>query len=1600
MGEICNLNTINYASSGTWSRQGFNTQCLLTSVGTNGNSSFYGTKDQNGLVFEVLENGSSVGGSFLSSLAGLGKTATISQNSTAKFFTLDTADNNLSSSFSDIGFRIVKLKNTFPVNDNLTFVDVYGANTADSNGKGYVDYDFKMCDTQITNSNYVEFLNYLDPNGTSGSQYYSMTNSNSPNRGIKLDSSRAIGLKYYAESNMGNKPVISVSMLNMIRYVNWLHNRVYNTPTPTPTKTLTPTISPTNTYTPSITPTITVTNTTTPTKQLTPTPTSTLTPTKTLTPTNTPTKTLTPTRTPTKTQTPTVTPSSTQALIALTERGVYTLVYNNSLKVYTCDMVRSNNAYFALPTIDEWYKAAYYDPAGTVYWEYATRCNNAPDVAIVPLANVSNGDGPVTYFAPTPTPTVTPSITPTITPTITVTSSVTPTRTPTPTISITPSLTPTITVSPTTTPTITPTNTVTVTRTSTPTPTITVTRTVTPTRTPTKSVTPTLTPTRTPTATLTPTPSITPTVSLSASPLPVLKNMVLTEDYSIKQYMGTGILSLVDRPLPRFDGDTVPLDWDIFTDNIGAIYGTQIGNNFPSYWVSKNFSGETVKNVALSGLEPDKSYYFILKDNISYPEIKIPDDRIITETAPPVINVGCIDTQKRSNCPTVIITQSSTTDGIIKTNKTSIPIELTVDIQGYNPNTSLYDYVYNFRSLSANYPCRVVPPSGKLTQSSKVIGIFEFCTNDECLKSSLDYAKDITKVSDDINALLEFSVVPVAKVDINNSANFNRSVVWNNINGNLTDVGTNGGSSYYGTYDMAGQLYEWTESNTVSSDLLKNTKKILRGGSYLDTNRFNLSKISYKSHYLTECFDEGGFGFRIAYSGVTEPSYPNFVSISDTGNVPDQYNGASNGSVAYKYYINRYMVTNNEYVEFLNSVDPSGINSSNLYDNRMSINPLGGVDLKAFNSDGNKYSCKQNMEKKPANFISWIRAAKMCNWLNNNKASNSNLNNGSYNLANNSSVRTSSANYFIPTSNEWYKAAYFNPVGTNNNNYSLYPTKSNQPIIPVLSDSFGAGTTAIGTCSSVEQYNFSVYCEDCFPRPACPSVKLTDHQLTLAPYADLVTKTQRANMLLRLNNLEPNTLYCYDIKSSLSNWPANISRRYDIIKTSGTENFKNINLAFNFCNLEFINVEDKFSYYRDFEVFPIDNKSECNLPFEIDSSIRSGFAPNSVIVSGDDAETNGLDGIYYLSQSVDSNNNIFYSKDGANSYPRIALSNNVGAPANTYWALAESSNSDFDYYLTDVVYPDIPASDNWLAGDLDITGGVISKIGSSSSVSGIVDVVDYKKKYINTILNVSLNKVKSYISKSINASNNSSWTDTGLTITNKDITYIKSSGEVFYDDCRGCYTDPNGVSKDNGCKMFDDLPLSSLIGKIGDGDPFFIGSSKSIQNTGEGKLFVAINNNCRLSNEENFGLVIDMARIDNICKPVEDSISIKCDNCLTEPSRIYAVPKFLTSRDNKEIIVSNNGCLQYIPLIIEVVGAVPREKYRYSFESPDGALTFYPNGGHAHFANGVGRITAVALFNNDIGLGIARIKLVKDNSNYVSTDSITIKCLSPKICEE
>ena len=99
--------------------------------------------------------------------------------------------------------------------------------------------------------------------------------------------------------------------------------------------------------------------------------------------------------------------------------------------------------------------------------------------------------------------------------------------------------------------------------------------------------------------------------------------------------------------------------------------------------------------------------------------------------------------------------------------------------------------------------------------------------------------------------------------------------------------------------------------------------------------------------------------------------------------------------------------------------------------------------------------------------ISWYEAAAFANWLNTSSGKTAaydlTFSSGSWTMALWSSdqawtaggtnlYRNKNAFYFLPSENEWYKAAYYNAAGAN---YFLYPTASNTDVIAVAS-----GTTA------------------------------------------------------------------------------------------------------------------------------------------------------------------------------------------------------------------------------------------------------------------------------------------------------------------------------------------------------------------------------------------------------------------------------------------------------------------------------------------------------------------------------------------------------------
>ena len=98
-----------------------------------------------------------------------------------------------------------------------------------------------------------------------------------------------------------------------------------------------------------------------------------------------------------------------------------------------------------------------------------------------------------------------------------------------------------------------------------------------------------------------------------------------------------------------------------------------------------------------------------------------------------------------------------------------------------------------------------------------------------------------------------------------NFANYNRGAGWNGENGNVTTVGTNGGASAYGAFDMSGNVSEWNDLTGAA-----NSARGVRGGFFTDS-AFYLSSSS-RSANLSQ-FGGSENGFRLASPvAVPEPS--------------------------------------------------------------------------------------------------------------------------------------------------------------------------------------------------------------------------------------------------------------------------------------------------------------------------------------------------------------------------------------------------------------------------------------------------------------------------------------------------------------------------------------------------------------------------------------------------------------------------------------------------------------------------------------------------------------------------------------------------------
>ena len=161
-----------------------------------------------------------------------------------------------------------------------------------------------------------------------------------------------------------------------------------------------------------------------------------------------------------------------------------------------------------------------------------------------------------------------------------------------------------------------------------------------------------------------------------------------------------------------------------------------------------------------------------------------------------------------------------------------------------------------------------------------------------------------------------------------------------------------------------------------------------------------------------------------------------WTSIGNAGNLAD-YNGY--GTVNHAYNIGTYEVTNAQYVDFLNAKGTS--NSAGIFNSTMATTGNYGSNITQSGSSGSysySYSVSSTYANMPIVGVTWFDAARFSNWLGNGQGSAS-METGAYTLNGATSgiiTLNAGAGVYIPSEDEWYKAAYYNGAsGT----YSLYP---------------------------------------------------------------------------------------------------------------------------------------------------------------------------------------------------------------------------------------------------------------------------------------------------------------------------------------------------------------------------------------------------------------------------------------------------------------------------------------------------------------------------------------------------------------------------------
>jgi formylglycine-generating enzyme required for sulfatase activity len=186
-----------------------------------------------------------------------------------------------------------------------------------------------------------------------------------------------------------------------------------------------------------------------------------------------------------------------------------------------------------------------------------------------------------------------------------------------------------------------------------------------------------------------------------------------------------------------------------------------------------------------------------------------------------------------------------------------------------------------------------------------------------------------------------------------------------------------------------------------------------------------------------------------------------WVTVGNAGNAADPLTGY--GAVGYEYKIGKYEVTNAQYATFLNAKAKDTSTESLWY-------PHYNVITRSGASGSYTYSVHNTLANRPVYYVSWFAAARFANWMVNGMGSGS-TETGAYTLNSlNSGIITKNvgAQIYIPTEDEWYKAAYYNSTTSS---YSLHANGQNTITTADANYNNSVGTTTnVGSYTEVSSF--------------------------------------------------------------------------------------------------------------------------------------------------------------------------------------------------------------------------------------------------------------------------------------------------------------------------------------------------------------------------------------------------------------------------------------------------------------------------------------------------------------------------------------------------